>query len=267
MQRVGITVIGCGGGFYHLLPSFVNTLHCMEREGWEPQVRLVDPDTIEEHNKYRQWDDGGVPGMSKVGQAWHIGNEMGDGRQIPWAPIQGRAREHHMDWSGVKDQVDAGIVLVLPDNHLCRAQVHRSLWEMKLPYPVVEITAGNTKEDGWADGCIFQDGKIVNDWGPRHLSVFIEAREEMKPKTTEVVETCVVNPEGYVNQTIEANMLTARLVIGVLSGMWFGGLRPGKFEWFNTEADGIALREWWNEMIIETTRVEDYMQGIPRLER
>lgn len=267
MQRVGITVIGCGGGFYHLLPSFVNTLHCMEREGWEPRVRLVDPDTIEEHNKYRQWGSrsGGRAEFKTYVAATSLEHMLVRERGFVEECTE-YAWESHLRW----DRVDAGIVLVLPDNHLCRAQVHRSLWEMKLPYPVVEITAGNTKQDGWADGCIFQDGKIVNDWGPRHLSVFFEAREEMKPKTTEVVETCVVNPEGYVNQTIEANMLTARLVIGVLSGMWFGGKTPSRCAWSiggKGREDEVDMVEWWAPGITQDTDVETYMQGIPRLER
>lgn len=264
-RQVGMTIVGCGGGLYHMMPALVNTIHCMEQDGAQVHVRLVDPDTIEDRNKYRQWD--GVPGNVKVNLAGRMLSQYG----IQYVePCPNTVQEAHLAMP-----TDIEVVLVLVDNHLARAQVHRSLYEMKLPYPVFEITGGNTKRDGWADGCIFENGRIIGDWGLRHLGVFCEAREEMKPQAPKEV-TCVAQGEAFVNQTIQSNMLTARLLIGVLSGMWFRGQIPYAFLWSTTEQgvpapNGVRhdiVESWYDsEKVPEQRDVEEYMAGIPRLEK
>ena len=268
--KVGITVVGCGGGFYHMLPAFTNTLNCMARMGYEPHILLVDPDTIEDRNKYRQW--GGAAGQAKVDIAAATLADLWGRREIMVAADM--VKEKHLCQEGMEE----GVVLVLVDNHLARAQVHRSLWEMSLPYVVIEITGGNTKRDGWADGCVFEEGRTIrNDWGPRHITVFMDAREEMKPKPPEQAKppTCAVQDEAFVGQTVESNMMTARLLMGVLGGMWFRLQYPQCFRWEHGEGGIITMKEKWlpeesrpsKTGVDREALVEEYLSGIPRLDQ
>ena len=227
--------VGTGGVFYHGLTRMVNWCH---RRG-DVKVVLIDPDTVEARNGMRQWSTG--VGKAKVSVAG----------QILWAlGIPATKTELHI--KGVKGPEDLAkivstrilnkaeriMVISAPDGHECRMDVHRGaeLLAGKAGKDVMEITAGNSEDNGYAYGCIHTHRKgkyrCIGDFLNRHPDIAEEAELERQAKTQRMPCGMLGSPVGMVEQSTGGNHLTA-FCVWDLAERIVGDEKPGEVLWMN----------------------------------
>jgi len=214
---VDVRIIGAGGLLYHCLPSLATVLNGYREPGTDLAVTVVDPDTVEKPNTMRQW---AKVGHEKAGLALDMFDDLlsrSRGR-VSVANIPEKVAPVDLWDRGGPHAVETLVVVCLPDNHLCRAQVHKELATVVAPgHPEVQVWglyAGNTGEAGWGYACRYQKDGVAWDWGPRHLDIVQEALAEWRHETEGV--SCGRAPEAAEGQTLRSNQMTGLLVTGAL---------------------------------------------------
>lgn len=240
-----VVAVGCGGIFYHGLSRMAT--FCNRR--LKVRVVLIDPDKVEKKNGARQW--GGGVGQPKVAIASSLLGQLGDrinsitARMAPiddpkdlvtMAGYDKEFEEYRRDM--VKgyvgpywERVVRVVVVSAPDNHLCRVNVHRGcgLLASETGVEVLDITAGNGPDYGYAYGCAHRPGVVVTrralmtdpdalpngkkevrcngDWTKSHPDIVSEARDEARRLAHPA--SCGAMEEVVPGQTMTTNMLTA----------------------------------------------------------
>ena len=198
-----LVCIGIGGVFYHSLsrlPAFVH------RRG-EMDIMLIDPDVVEKKNALRQW--GGISvGHDKVEAAHTILSYLTHCHLIHTVKAK---VEHAGDITGfvvdTKTEYERFVVIHAPDNHMCRMTTHRgcAIIHKITGKKVIEITGGNTIDNGYAYSCLHDHGGITADWTIRHDDIPQEALAEIE----QIAHPAPCGNMGTVQQSISSNHLTA----------------------------------------------------------
>ncbi len=251
-----LVCVGTGGIFYHGLSRMATFCH---RRG-DTEVVLIDPDKVEEKNAARQWGTGiGQPKVRVAGMALfalgikdviglpHIASMETAKR---WVDVVKEycGRDKGFD-NKPKEVVGRIIVISTPDNHLCRVNVHEGCRELaSITHPgveVIEITAGNSLERGYAYGCVHHRqnsmsqknvGRVITvcegDWNVRHPDIAREAEKERQELAHPQPCGGLESPVGEVEQSMTSNQLTALCVWDLAEMMVVEGM-VGEVQWVN----------------------------------
>ncbi len=198
--------VGVGGVFYHGMSRLTNFAH--RRVNLD--IFLIDPDKVEDKNKLRQWG-GNTIGHDKVVAA---DNTLAYLLSLDYHiyPSTDKVEEHTHFIKMLENLPDYKYITVVhtPDNHLCRMTVHQNCIELhkKTGKRVIEITGGNTIDNGYAYSCIHHHGKIDGDWTDRHPDIAEEAAREVE----QLAHPAPCGNMGTVEQSVSSNQLTAYCV-------------------------------------------------------
>lgn len=222
-----LVVVGCGGVTYHGMSRMVTWMN----RRTSGRVTFVDPDTLEGRNKTRQW--GLQEGTPKVAAACDLVRQLGHEAQGFTQRI-----EEVKEPVGSKFLTRSRVLVVsAPDNHQARVQTHRicSSWAADYRIEVVEITAGNGLDHGYALGCVHtSDGVCRGDWTQTHPDIVEGAQAERRAQGRPVA--CGELDDGGPVQSEESNHLTAGCLWSLAERMWKGWV--GEYRW-ETDRDGV----------------------------
>ncbi len=234
-----VVMVGAGGLLYHCLPSVATLLNGMNRK---MGITVIDPDIVEEKNRARQW---GVVGEMKASLAMSMLYDLmregmavvGEVRKVCRQDLKESNR-----WL-VGNEPTHTIILCLPDNHLCRAQVHKALVGMgRDDTEVWGIYGGNGRNSGWAYACRYRKERVEWDWSVRNPNIIEEAIREAK-KEGEPVISCGEVDENVAGQTLLGNKKTGVCIIEALDGV-VHYKTGGRFFW---DQDSKGTR-FWNDL-------------------
>jgi hypothetical protein len=217
--------VGCGGLFYQGLPRMATFLNKRK----VARVILLDGDRIELKNTARQWGGNTVSEMkvkvaSKVLETLHTGPATISGQMLKAKEdlmnliIYDKSRydrgelrhykkkEERVDYF---DRIQKVVVVVVPDNHLCRKVAHEGCANLAqlMSVEVYEVVAGNGPDYGYAYGCIHGKTKCMGDWTRMHPDIIQEADREAEKKAQPA--SCGAMEESVPGQTAHTNQLTS----------------------------------------------------------
>jgi hypothetical protein len=215
-MKMTIGCIGVGGVFYHGLVRMAT--YCNKR-GEGTKVVLVDPDVIEGKNAVRQWGIG--IGEAKVTVAAKALDTLTGAIVYPHV---GKVDEHtnllaYM-YAERTDGADTILVVSLPDNHRTRVRAHKEcdMLSQMTGKPVMEVTAGNEVDNGYAYGCVHLPKKCMGRWIKGHRDILEEAKREEMELARPMPCGNLPRPFG-VEQTGEGNFFTAGCVWDLVEWM------------------------------------------------
>lgn len=186
-------LIGCGGGAYHGIPQMVTVSRKHQVKYW----RVMDEDVVSAVNTDRQW--GGYEGWDKakaMEKTLRVVSNCkfmvdADVRTFSLQQCSEEVMEWMRDWSMYKSyELDSrsmrALIVVLADNHLCRAEGWRLANEAARRgeelgvYSVVYATAGCDGTSGWAAVQMLEAGEDVEypSFEEVMTDVFKEAERE-----------------------------------------------------------------------------------------
>jgi hypothetical protein len=241
-----VVCVGTGGVFYHGLSMMSNFIQSRGNAA----VLLLDDDKVEDKNRYRQWGFG--VGESKVSVAEKILSPLTGGcligtaeSRIEDAESLQKAVLRFAEEVNSTDEfimtVDKTYVLHSPDNHLCRVLTHEGCKSLAVlaKKPVIEITGGNTVENGYAYGCRHEDSKCIGDFLTRHPDIVESSKAELLE--IESPQPCGSLGES-VEQTSHSNSLTANCMWSLAERMSRSN-HTGEVIWSTDEDNRVWIHQ------------------------
>lgn len=218
-----VTIVGCGGVFYHTATSLAT---CLNSIGGEGEIICVDPDTVEVRNISRQWAPTRSGDNNKAARAAALLTELCPDFRVASAgqPVM----QTHL--------VGRDLVICVPDSYTTRYAVYRELVSLSKgrKEPVVFVTAGNDGDNGWACGSLIQGGKTSWCLLETVPSIIAGTRAELSGE--EGAMGCGLREEDFPGQTAAANLKTAAL----LQEAVYTGVREGEGGLWRWDQDGPA---------------------------
>jgi hypothetical protein len=137
-----VVVAGCGGLLYHAMPG----LACLYDDAY---MHFVDPDTVESHNRSRQWGQENEPKADLACRMWETlvggGNAEAWGCKVSEMPTPDDIR-------GVSCGAERVVVLALPDNDAARLDAWLLFHHLAFGREGIFLMAGNDLKYGHAYG-------------------------------------------------------------------------------------------------------------------
>ena len=211
------------------------------------KVILIDPDKVEAKNGMRQWATGvGKAKVDVAGQAlWALGMSA-TSTELYIKGVVGVEDLAKIVSSRVLNKAERIMIISTPDGHECRMDVHRGaeILAGKAGKDVMEITAGNSENDGFAYGCVHTHNKgkykCIGDFLIRHPDIAEEAELERQAKAHRMPCGSLGSPVGMVAQSTGGNHLTAFCVWSLAERMIVDG-KPGEVLWMTTSDRIISV--------------------------
>lgn len=167
MTEHHVIMVGCGGIAYQARSLFNAWLMEQRTKGHNLMVHLVDPDTLEEKNKVRQWceyAEGPKVDLMDLSIPVGIDTYTYVSKWHQACPQIEQALEETQEGDPIRVTVFA-----YPDNNECRFEIEKDMqrWfeDFKKDIEIVGVTGGNGDKEANAFGFLIREDGTANGWG------------------------------------------------------------------------------------------------------